>query len=787
MLKNQLKNLGFTENESSIYLALFDLGKSRAGQIIEHTSLHRNLVYTALDSLENRQLVTKVMVKGVAEFSANSPTSLIDEIDNKKQLAIQAVEQLKKMSKQEERDIKIYEGLDGIKQARSRILNLPKGSEFFVLGASKLSQTPELESFWRGFHKKREAKGIKQKLLYESTTDKNVLDSIKWRNQLPNMESRFLPFEIDSPFWFDFAEDQVNLGFAGQDPLTINIKSRDLVNGFKKYFEYFWDQRVLVKTGVSAVKEALYEQLNSLEPGEEYRILGAKGKDYPQGVDELFNQFHLDRIKKGVVTKMICYEESYNGLRKRFETCGDISGKISFLKKYTSETPIPMQINMYKDKTFFILYEKTPVVVYFDNPVISQTFNTYFNDIWDQKVTTKTGTAAFHDAMYNLLDELEAGDEYYILGTTGRQLDEDENIAAFYNKFHKARIKKGIKVKMLCYEEAYKNIKNRFNIEDPKGLLSKLKIYTTASANPMQICLYKKKAHIIIYEKEPTVISFDKPEVFEGFKNQFDKAWDQKIQVYHGREGLRNVIRKVLDMGDYVAIGGAEKIVDALGADFFRWWQKEKRKRGIKTRVIMGSHHKKTPSVTDAFAEFKFVHEHEAPGVTLIFKDKVIILSLEGEPAAFIIEDKTLAKTNRQYFDELWNKDTYILKGVNAVGDLFNEMLQYEQADLIGARGYFIDKRPEFTNDWEKRAIKKGFKMRNIVAADSKGHRITKFPFAKTKYTLKKEFSNLSVFWIFGNKVAISNWTKKDPIVVVIENKHVHDMYKQQFESLWNQ
>ena len=38
---------------------------------------------------------------------------------------------------------------------------------------------------------------------------------------------------------------------------------------------------------------------------------------------------------------------------------------------------------------------------------------------------------------------------------------------------------------------------------------------------------------------------------------------------------------------------------------------------------------------------------------------------------------------------------------------------------------------------------------------------------------------------IFGNKVAISNWTEKEPIVVVIENKHVHDLYKQQFELLW--
>ena len=75
--------------------------------------------------------------------------------------------------------------------------------------------------------------------------------------------------------------------------------------------------------------------------------------------------------------------------------------------------------------------------------------------------------------------------------------------------------------------------------------------------------------------------------------------------------------------------------------------------------------------------------------------------------------------------------------------------------------------------------------MRNIVDPGVKGHRITKFPFVKTKYTLPKEFSMLSVFWIYGDKVVISNWTKEEPIVVMINNKSLHDMYKQQFELLW--
>ena len=75
MLESSLLKLNFTPNEIKVYSALFEIGKCRAGKIIELTGMHRNLVYLALENLEARGLLTKVLVKGVAEFSANDPTA----------------------------------------------------------------------------------------------------------------------------------------------------------------------------------------------------------------------------------------------------------------------------------------------------------------------------------------------------------------------------------------------------------------------------------------------------------------------------------------------------------------------------------------------------------------------------------------------------------------------------------------------------------------------------------------------------------------------------------------
>ena len=131
------------------------------------------------------------------------------------------------------------------------------------------------------------------------------------------------------------------------------------------------------------------------------------------------------------------------------------------------------------------------------------------------------------------------------------------------------------------------------------------------------------------------------------------------------------------------------------------------------------------------------------------------------------------------------SQKTKVLKGLDAVQNIFKEMLEAGSCDFIGARGYFMDCRPKYVDEWEKRAIKTGFKMRNIVDPEVKGHRITTLPFVETKYTLQKEFSNLSVFWIYGDKVVISNWMEDEPTVIMIENKNLHKMHKKQFELLW--
>ncbi|MBI4895604.1 MAG: helix-turn-helix domain-containing protein [Candidatus Aenigmarchaeota archaeon] len=264
---------------------------------------------------------------------------------------------------------------------------------------------------------------------------------------------------------------------------------------------------------------------------------------------------------------------------------------------------------------------------------------------------------------------------------------------------------------------------------------------------------------------------------------------ESQIQVFRGIKGAKTAFYDMLNVkkGDEILVLGLTEASESF-QNFLVRFHRKRSEKGILCRAISGGKMKKFNTISSLkHTKVKlFPGELSSPVATITYNDKTI-LSLPNDNIWIQIKNKRLADTNRARFEEMWNRETEILEGVDAIQQCFDEMLEAGHCDLIGARGYFVDERPEYIDEWEKRAKKKGFTMRNIVDPEVKGHRITKFSFAKTKYTLPKGFSELSVYWIYGNKVAISNWMGEKPIVVRIENKRIYELYKKQFEILWKE
>jgi hypothetical protein len=154
-------------------------------------------------------------------------------------------------------------------------------------------------------------------------------------------------------------------------------------------------------------------------------------------------------------------------------------------------------------------------------------------------------------------------------------------------------------------------------------------------------------------------------------------------------------------------------------------------------------------------------------------------------PAVIYFEQSEITKVFKNYFDYFWNQESYVLKGAQAVKDMWIESLKYGELRLIGARGYFPDRYPKLFQEIIKAAKKvPNLKWKNITDIGSKDHPHNKLPWIKVKFNLST-IKNPNVVWLYGSKMAVVNWTEDEPVTFVSENAALVQSYNDYFEELW--
>ena len=83
MLQEKLCQIGFTENESKVYLELLRIGAQPASTVAKYTGLNRTTVYSVLKALSYKGLVSSYTSKKVKYYVAADPNGLIGYVDRK--------------------------------------------------------------------------------------------------------------------------------------------------------------------------------------------------------------------------------------------------------------------------------------------------------------------------------------------------------------------------------------------------------------------------------------------------------------------------------------------------------------------------------------------------------------------------------------------------------------------------------------------------------------------------------------------------------------------------------
>lgn len=127
------------------------------------------------------------------------------------------------------------------------------------------------------------------------------------------------------------------------------------------------------------------------------------------------------------------------------------------------------------------------------------------------------GFKAVTNFFRNILDELKAGDTYYVIGATYGE--DDERMRRYFHKHHQKRRDKKIKVKMLA------NYDEKGKLEKTTLLKSGIRYLPQYLIGNMIIYFYKNRVFIALFTKDPKGFLIESEDAVKNFKAYFDAFW----------------------------------------------------------------------------------------------------------------------------------------------------------------------------------------------------------------------------------------------------------------------
>ena len=241
--KNQLTNLGFSEKEASVYLALLELGPSTTAEISRTAKINRTTGYDILESLINDGLVSPLGETKIQKFIAENPDKVIIYLENKIKLGEERLQQAYNLlpelfsiyNTEEKPTVKYYEGVERIKEVFEDTLTAQKEIIGYAVGTDAFEAVGE--EYLRDYFKRRVEKNIKVRVIAPDDPD-TLKVTAKDKEEL--RESYIVPRD---KFYFTTETNIYNnkiLIMSWKEKFAVLIESKEIADAQKKVFELAW-------------------------------------------------------------------------------------------------------------------------------------------------------------------------------------------------------------------------------------------------------------------------------------------------------------------------------------------------------------------------------------------------------------------------------------------------------------------------------------------------------------------------------------------------------------------
>jgi HTH-type transcriptional regulator, sugar sensing transcriptional regulator len=225
-----LENIGFSPNEIKVYLTLNERGSTTAGRISKVAKIDRSSCYNSLKILQEKGLVSYVLIGQVKWFQVSGPKRLLDYIKEQENDIKEIIPELEKKHKasKQEGQVRLYKGKKGIRTIFQDIIR--EGKDNFVFG-SEGQFSEEMPDFALQFDRMKKEKKIKTKLILRK--GRSELDS-------RSSEHRYMPNVNESPAVTNIYGDKIAIVIWTDEPEGIIIENKAAAMAYKSYFDKLW-------------------------------------------------------------------------------------------------------------------------------------------------------------------------------------------------------------------------------------------------------------------------------------------------------------------------------------------------------------------------------------------------------------------------------------------------------------------------------------------------------------------------------------------------------------------
>src|SRR3989344_523144 len=233
-----LKNIGFTDKDAKVYVALLKLGDSNIKSLVDETNLPRSTIYTRIKKLYSLGAVEVFQKKRTKYYIAVTPEKLINIVkNNTKELEdhIDIFRNTVNAAEPYSSKIKLFEGEEGIKLILNDIVD---ESRPFLAIVSIDDMARIARDHFELFIERRIEKRLSVRLITNKTRESETL---RQKDDEERRITRFVPSQYDfRTATYIYGDKIAMLSLNDKPVLGLIIEDASMANTHRMYFEALW-------------------------------------------------------------------------------------------------------------------------------------------------------------------------------------------------------------------------------------------------------------------------------------------------------------------------------------------------------------------------------------------------------------------------------------------------------------------------------------------------------------------------------------------------------------------